>query len=239
MGPGFAHPGDTGDAVRRWTAAGVSWARGLGDSRRLLAGTTLKVIRQTIGDASASGIAADLGLQAQGLGSPDLLLGLSARNLGPDMRFLQESFALPLALGAGVGYQLKGLLLLGGIEHRPRAGRTALGLGAQLWLGQIVALRSGYLGLVTQPAIGGTNSPQQNPLSGLGFGLGWKLLRDALRLDYAFTPGPTDLGNAHRVTLGLEFGGREDDLPAPARDSRSVSWDNFWRRDEHGAVLGH
>lgn len=230
---------ETGSFGSRDMVAGASWGGGLGGEGRLRAATTLKFVQQTIADAKASGLAADLGVQAGGLEAcPNLLFGLSARNLGPKMRFIEESFSLPLALGGAVGYRVKrALLVQAGIEHRPAAKRSALGLGAELWLGQTVALRSGYLSLMKQPTAGSASSVAPNPLSGLGFGLGLKLLQDAARLDYAFTPGSVDLGNAHRVTLGLEFGRRDDEGRTAPRGARNVNWDNFWRRDGEGAVL--
>lgn len=184
---------------------GLSWAGGLGERSRL--GVSFKHIRQKIAQDQAVGAALDLGIQARGDVFPDASFGASIQNLGPNMKFHQESFHLPLTLSVGAGYVVgRALSLQLGINHRPYAARTTLGLGTELWLGQGMSLRAGFLNALHESQAGARGGA--GLLSRLGFGLGWRPMGQRFLVDYAFVPGGQDLGSTHRVTLGLEFGKR-------------------------------
>lgn len=213
----------------RDSVLGLSWAGEFhhGYEGRGRAGATLKRVEQRIADVSASGFALDLGAQSNLEAAPRVTLAASLQNLGPKMKFIDESFSLPLSASAGAGYILGDAHLIQcGVTHRPNAGRTTVGAGTEFWAAPSLALRAGY-----HYSLGGAKSAGVglNPLAGVGLGAGWRPMKSGLRIDYAFTPGGADLGDAHRVTVGLEFGrGRAKPAEVAARNDR-LNWDNFWR----------
>jgi len=214
------------------TVMGLSWAGELrhGLEGRGRFGVTLKRVEQRIADATAAGYALDLGAQSNFSAAPRVHLGASVQNLGPAMKFSEESFSQPLTMSLGAGYLAGDALLIQcGLSHRPNDKRTTVGAGAELWLGRAVALRSGYMQLA-RAAGASAQTQTQNPLSGLGFGAGWRPIKSGLRIDYAFAPGNTDLGAVHRITLGVEFGrGRESSSGPGLAAAHRMNRDNFWR----------
>lgn len=210
---------------------GLSWAGEVrhGDEGRGRVGATVKRIEQRIADVGAVGYALDLGAQTNFDAAPRVNLAVSVQNLGPKMRFIDESFSLPLALNVGGGYMLgDALLLQGGAGHRPNAGLTTFGMGAELWLSRALALRTGYR---RTAASSSANARSQNPLSGIGAGAGWRPMKGDLRIDYAYTLAGADLGDTHRITVGWEFGqGRAKPVKLTAKtDYDLMNLDNFWR----------
>jgi hypothetical protein len=192
---------------------GLSWA---GEAGSVRIGATLKGIEEKIAGEKAVGYALDLGAQG---GLSRLQWGAAVRNAGPKMKFIEDAFDLPLSLDAGAGYLFgEALFVQCGLSNRPHGKRTLLGAGAELRIGKSLAVRAGY----------SKNGTGQNPLDGAGFGAGWRPMGGGLRLDYAFTPGSADLGAAHRITLGFEFGEGRQRRVAAAKPRR-VDWDNFWR----------
>jgi len=69
-----------------FVTAGLTYARGLTDA--IAVGGTLKIISEKIERVSSSGFAFDFGVQYNGLvGIPGLLLGVTDKNIGPQMKF--------------------------------------------------------------------------------------------------------------------------------------------------------
>jgi len=68
-------------------------------------------------------------------------------------------------------------------------------LGAEYWVSPNLAVRGGY-------QFGHGADQLQSQFVGLGVGLGIKFSR--FTMDYAFLPYG-DLGNTHRITVGLRF----------------------------------
>jgi hypothetical protein len=151
-------------------------------SPRLRAGFNLKVLRQSIYTAAATGAALDLGFLYQL--RPSLRLGAAARQLGRMDELDQESTPLPRTLAAGLSYAgLPRLLFSGEVRH---ADETTLHLGAEWQAAPALALRGGY-----------------QTAGGRGLALGLGLRRGSWTLDYAFVPLAVDLGQAHRLGLHL------------------------------------
>lgn len=169
------------------------WSLGLGYGRRPAAnlqfGAAGKVIRQSIHTDSAMGAALDFGFLYR-MGA-NLRVGASVRNLGVMNPLAEDSPELPgqvrLALACGCfgkpfGSQASRLALLE--VQLARGYGSSLHGGVEWPLSTTLALRGGY-------QTGSTRS-----LSA-GFGL---LVR-SWRLDYAYVPFASGLGQAHRLSL--------------------------------------
>jgi len=109
-------------------------------------GGSLKFIQQRIDDASALGVAFDVGVHQTFRGSLPIHLGASIRNLGSDMTFIGESDPLPLNYSAGVALDF-GAMTMASAICKPRDEEVSLGMGGELFLKETLALRVGYSGL--------------------------------------------------------------------------------------------
>lgn len=159
----------------------LGYARAWGEW--LQVGLNLRLLRQSVYTAAATGAALDLGL-LYSLG-PDLRLGAALRQLGRMAELKEEATPLPRTLAAGLSYTGLPRLLCSGELRRADEGIT-VHLGAEWQAASALALRWGY-----QTAEG------RGPSLGLG------LVRDIWGLDYAFVPFSADLGSAHRLSLYL------------------------------------
>jgi len=182
-------------------AAGIiSYAQKV--SRRLNLGVSLKYIYEKIELEKAKGIAFDFGALYH-TGIKNLNLGFTVQNLGPQMKFIEVPFSLPLTITAGVGYTYGGLNLACDVRWQPIEQRTNISIGTEYWPFRIIALRAGYLtrffdsGLKFQ-----SRDTNLGNLYGLGMGLGFKF--GGIGIDYCFVPYG-DLGNTHRVSFGAKF----------------------------------
>jgi hypothetical protein len=157
------------------------WLDGLPESlRETRAGIGVKYLRSHLSRYDADGVAVDLGLQtplAEGLE-----LGLAALNLGPPVKFIEQSDPLPATLVGGLKRRFEPLwgnqLNLGADVEAPLQGRLRLHFGAEDWLGDGFALRAGYL------------LDNEQSLNGFTAGFGVKLDQEGLifTFDYAFRP---------------------------------------------------
>lgn len=152
-------------------------------SPRLRLGLNLKLLRQSVYTATATGAALDLGALFQL--RPALRLGAALRQLGRMDKLDQVATPLPRTLAAGLAYTGLPRLLLSG-EVRRADQHTTLHLGAEWEAASQLALRGGY-----------------QSADGRGLALGLGLRRESWALDYAFVPLSADLGNAHRLSLHL------------------------------------
>lgn len=172
-------------------AAGLSYARSFGDGALELGGT-LKYVRVALDSLKENAMAVDGGLLAR---TPveNLTFGAAVRNfgsnIGPD--------SMPVDVRAGVAYKAlrEKLLLASDLDWLATERRGYWSLGGEYWISPNLAARAGY-------QLGHGSDQLGNKLVGLGAGLGLKLHR--FTMDYAFQPYG-DLGNTHRVTLGLRF----------------------------------
>ncbi len=173
--------------------------------RSLSLGAGVKVIRSQIAGETASGLALDLGTVWKTPGSK-LQLGAAVQNLGPQMKFVQDNYALPLTLSGGAGYQVaRGLLMSADLKTRPYDSKTSLSFGTEFAPVSMFALRCGYLaeGAASKAPVSGEGLGKNAAnLTGFGFGLGLKFSRATL--DYAFTPSG-ELGNSQRLSLAVKF----------------------------------
>lgn len=166
-------------------------------------GANLKLIESRLADTTARGVAVDIGLMRPfAIAGFPLMAGLAAQNMGPGLKFGQETDALPTTLAAGVGCHVAGAMLLSAdVKHRPNGGKTSYGLGTEYAVLPALSLRAGYAARLGQSAVGGT-TPLGGGLAGLGFGFGVKVRKTSL--DYSFSPSG-ELGNTQRISISTRF----------------------------------
>lgn len=171
-------------------ALAVSYGRPFGDSVSI--GGNLKYVRVSLDSEKANAIAADFGALIRSP-IPDLTFGVALRNLGTDV----GPDPLPLTLLGGVSYKFfSGKLLIDSdVDWMESERRGYWTLGTEYWIAPNLAARAGY-------QFGHGVDELQSSLVGLGVGLGLKF--DRFTADYAFLPYG-DLGNTHRITLGMRF----------------------------------
>ncbi|MCX5797855.1 MAG: hypothetical protein NTY77_20385 [Elusimicrobia bacterium] len=174
-------------------------------------GATGRLIRSEIGGTSAMAFAADLGALKRFEAYP-VSVGASLANAGTKLRYLSESYPLPLIfrLGAALGMTKRfphavSLQLAFARDSEPvlRLGGEYLGFGP-------FALRAGLRTTTheqRQAVMGkdlGSTSSGLSELYGFFIGLG---VRSRFgNLDYALVPYG-ELGEAHRISFCLAFGG--------------------------------
>lgn len=178
----------------------VSYALGLGEGWSV--GLNAKVISSSIDTYSALAFAADAGVQ--GRLAEGLWLGMSVQHVGSPIKFVSESFGLPLNFKVGVGYQDTSIRL--GVDlNQPVDDFYSVGLGLEYGALSFLDLRAGFRSRLVGEDLGGMTGFTA------GFGMRW----DALSFDYAFVPYG-ELGLTHRVSLGVRFG-EPHALPSPAK----------------------
>lgn len=195
----------TGD----FTARDLSFSAGRGFSLGVLkAGIAVKYVGQKIKDSSAHAAAADLGLLYQPEKSR-IKLGVSLSNLGTRVKFNEDSFPLPLTLKAGASVAFKGapVLLAAQADFANDAG-AALRLGGEYRATESLRLRLGYRTVPSSDRKAVLGKEFGGPAAGVsslfGFFAGVGLSRGGFSLDYALSPYG-ELGNAHRVSIGIGF----------------------------------
>ncbi|MFH1006950.1 MAG: PorV/PorQ family protein [Candidatus Latescibacterota bacterium] len=151
-------------------------------------GVNLHALYEKIHIEAASGWAMDIGMLfrtvVEGLQGAFVL-----RHLGATHPMNTASIDLPTEIRTGISYGLRDRLLLSADVSFPNDDFTHVHLGLEYRFGPLLAFRAG-----TQ-----TGADEQDYSAGLGFAHGiW-------RLDYAFVPYRFDLGNTHRVSLGVRL----------------------------------
>jgi hypothetical protein len=177
----------------------------------LCVGGTLKYINSKLDDASGSGVGLDLGVEH--LFAPSaytldnsLSVGLSIQNLGSKIKYDSKSAGLPVNLRLGALYSIVGHNMKPSIAldlTKSSDSDAYAGLGGEVWIRDILALRVGYASKGSRATDGG-----------LRFGVGLKSY--GLTMDYAYA-GYGDLGTEHRVGLSINFdtvGGQVSSGPA-------------------------
>jgi hypothetical protein len=144
------------------------------------AGVSLKYVDSQLGSYNAWTVAADMGLRMP-IGE-GLIGSVSLLNLGPGMTFISVSDPLPATLLGGISRSFDPIFsnqfnLAVDMEY-PFLSELRMHVGLEDWLGDSLALRSGYI------------LDSQQSLSGFTFGLGVKLDQEGLlfALDYAMRP---------------------------------------------------
>ncbi len=158
-------------------------------------GAAAKYIRSDLGTKSAATGAVDLGSLYRFSEDGGLSLSLSVLNLGGTLKFEEKADQLPLSVKPGVSYQMAfermgKLTLAMDSELLIHDNRALLEPGLEWWAHRMVAIRGGY------------QFGRGTGAGGASVGLGLRLSN--LTLDYAFLPYG-DLGDTHRLSLGMKF----------------------------------
>jgi hypothetical protein len=169
----------------------ASYARALSD--RVRAGVSAKGLYEKIDEETAKGFAVDLGLLAD-LPVPGLRAGVCLQHLGAKMKFVEESFDLPLTVRGGLAYTRRiGVLSDDAVVafevQKPKADDLKTHMGIEVGILEKLALRLGY----------STGYDNQNVSVGVGIPV------ERFRLDYAFVPFYSDLGDTHRLSLAIKI----------------------------------
>ena len=167
----------------------LSFSRSL-IGKALYFGTNAKLLRSTIIEQSATAFAVDFGI-LWALMNEKLAVGLSVRNIGTELKYLEEKTPLPLALRGGVSYKLQltgdsyGIMAVD-IVRVTETIKANLGLEYS---------HKGFLAIRTGCELG---DGFESLTSGLGF------IVKKTELDYSLkTMG--DLGLTHRMSLKYNF----------------------------------
>jgi hypothetical protein len=153
-----------------------------------------KFLREQIDGKEAQAFAVDFG-GLYNLSSRGLILGANIQHVGTGLKFVEESFSLPVTIALGAAYRLMDdALTLVFDVNRPSGANSSMGLGAEYRIMDTVSLRTGYRYTVGGNGLGAA--------SGFRTGLGVKIRN--YEFDYAFVLYG-ELGQTHRVSWVAKF----------------------------------
>jgi len=195
-------------------ALGVSYAKALSDKFSI--GGDIRYVYQDYGDGHVVGgdyvnmqtkkidinvLAFDFGVLYK-TGYKSLNLGMSIRNLSSEIKFVDESFQLPLAFKLGLSMNLFDLVEIDPESHsflfafdaeHPRDNKEMLHLGAEYSFMNILSLRAGYI------------TPKINEAGiNAGVGLKYNLGGIDIGIDYAYTEFST-FNSVHRIAINFGY----------------------------------
>ncbi|MCB1059991.1 MAG: PorV/PorQ family protein [Calditrichaeota bacterium] len=173
-----------------YSAVGVS--SGWKVTNEIAVGVTARYLHSKINFESAEGWSSDLGILVRPK-VEQLSIGAAVNHLGAVNQYATEDVTLPTTVRVGAAWQQElgtaGGLMFTAEGAKPREHDTRIAGGVEYRAPQYLALRVGYVsGLEAQ---------------GVSFGAGLNYNR--FTLDYAFLPYKEELGEGHRVGLGIEL----------------------------------
>jgi hypothetical protein len=181
-------------------AMGLSYGAGLTD--RFSLGLTLKYVAQYIERERALGWAADLGTYYD-TGFRNFKICMSLTNFGPDMKFIEEPYPLPIDFRFGTSIDVvnsaSSQLTFAAQGSHPNDNLEKYNFGLEYWYNNMFAVRVGK-------KFNYDYYDDSDAFGGMTFGAGARLLISDLQLalDYAYQ----DLGwldSVNRFSLGLKF----------------------------------
>lgn len=160
----------------------------------LMVGTTVKLLRESLADASSNAGAFDVGMIYEANDERSWNFGASMLNLGLASKFADAAVQLPWTFRAGVSGQpfAQWLFTTDFVKRQDLSGE--FDVGAEVTPRKAFSLRVGYRYQLTTPDLGS--------LSGFSVGVGLRV--GSMSLDYAFVP-MGDLGLTNRVSLNIRF----------------------------------
>ena len=206
----LANPDGTGSKFNvSDTSLGAGYGRAVGPDLSLGAGA--KYINESLGDASYSAYAADFGALYRLPELRNLTLGAALLNVGPGVKVNNATEKLPTLIRAGGAYSFRfprnEAVAALDITKTP-LDKPRLSIGFETEIDQSFALRAGF-------------TTRDDAGIGLRAGVGWK--GQNLGADYAFAPLGA-LGTAHRISLTLRWGQRDDPAQARAPANGTPEW---------------
>jgi len=168
-------------------SAGVTYARRV--ARPIEIGVTAKVLYEKIEEENATGFAGDVGVRYR---TPvrGLTAAAALSNAGPEMKFVEDTFLLPVAFRIGAAYRtravLQGLVLASDVRI-PNDSSAKGHFGLELLPHELFALRTGY------------KAGYDEESYSVGFGVQYR----EYQIDYAFAPfsSESELGDVHRFSV--------------------------------------
>ncbi|MBI4656547.1 MAG: PorV/PorQ family protein [Elusimicrobia bacterium] len=168
-------------------AVNIAYGRSFGN---IYIGLNSKYITSRIEQEKADALVFDLGGIYKTKHRIDL--GVTIKNLGSGLRYLDKKSPLPLTLTFGASYKLNvSLLLAVDLKNSIYENETTLSFGMEYLVLSAIALRTGYA------------AGNKLQISGLSGGFGISALKDYV-LDYAFMPH-NELGNIQKISFKLNF----------------------------------
>ncbi|MFB6347536.1 MAG: PorV/PorQ family protein [bacterium] len=200
-------------------ASSASMGLNLTDSLKL--GLTGTYIRQQIAGYSASTGTGDFGLQYH-LTPEDFVLGAAARNIGGELKFIQEEDPLPLEYSTGIFYSdpIRGgqdVVNIGGDMVFPTDADAYVAAGLEYGFFRTLFLRAGF------------NGSQE---AGDGFTFGGGVHDHRFTINYSYV-SLGDLGDQQRLTLSYNFGTLEtgsEEEPSIRRRMKEPRSDTIQKR---------
>jgi hypothetical protein len=166
--------------------------------REIPVGISVKYISSSIENEKAQAYAADIGTMYK-IADNKVSLGLVVQNLGTSVKYINESFSLPMNVKAGASYKLKkekGQLITALDINMPIDNEIYenIGLEYQCFVNESISLspRLGYK----------TNNKDLGESAGLTAGIGFGV-KD-YKIDYALGV-MGDLGQTHNISIGIKF----------------------------------
>jgi hypothetical protein len=174
----------------------------LGYARRLFnflaVGAGAEYISSKIEDESASAFAGSFGAVGE-LPLPGLAVGVSASNIGGEMKFIDKGDPLPLALRGGVAYLLpfggetnELMVAVDGVKFNDRDD-VMVNTGVEYWFMKTIAARAGYKANYDEDGLTGGLGFKYSPTANMG-----------LLADYAYADMGL-FGATHRISVGMQF----------------------------------
>lgn len=191
----------TGETLSEFSAYDLAYSIGYGTKigDRLAVGLNVGMVKEKIKDYEAQGIMGDAGLKYS-LVPGKIELGLVGKNIGAQTKaFISEKGDLPTEYHLGVGYKLNEGLVLG-LEGVNDSNNSSVRAGAEYNWRQMVSLRMGFNSLINSDLKTGSSKDSTTGFSG-GLGLAYR----GINIDYSYLPF-NELGDVHRMSLGLKFG---------------------------------
>jgi hypothetical protein len=174
-------------------AAQATYAKRL--TEKFSTGVNLKLIRSFAEDEEVLNIAGDIGTLYD-TQYKSLKIGMCIANFGPDMKYIRESFPLPMVFRVGVSAvpydQPPHRLVVDAEGSHPNHNVEQAVCGGEYSFSDMLFLRAGYR----------FNYDAETWSAGAGFK--FSVGNTALRIDYAYSD-LTHLTELHRASLGLSF----------------------------------
>jgi len=181
-------------------AMGVSAARPVTDDLKV--GTTVKLIHESLSDASSSAGAIDAGILYRLNEEHAWNAGAAVENLGFASKFADAAVKLPTSFRAGLSGQPFAQWLLSTDYVKRVDTQGEFDIGAEVSPRRLFSMRVGYRYQLTNPDLGG--------LSNFSAGIGLRFKQ--MSFDYAFIP-LGDLGITHHISVNYRFRPKDDALP--------------------------
>lgn len=170
-------------------ALGVSYGRFLTDHTSL--GLTARYIGLSLYHYNVSALSFDLGTLFR-TDIKGFRFGMKISNFGPNLRFINEFYSLPMSFALGAAFEPIPGLTIASTMMKPTDDEDVMNAGFEYRLNRYLALRGGYK----------FGYDAETWSSGVGFSV--PLGNTTVKLDYAYSNLGV-LSGSHRMTMGFSF----------------------------------